>query len=134
MIETFPGVASGTIQPARYVSLDTANSMQLSQTGANGTIFGISGNWSNGVTLNGSSPPPHATIGQQVVGYIAPTICQLTIGTGGCAVGDKLASDANGQGVVTTTSGVSYGSIALQAVAAGQIAQVATVPPYTYVH
>ncbi len=121
-------LASGTINPASFVILDTANSMQVLQaTSATAApIYGVSARWSNSFSVYGVTlPPPVATIGQEVLVYHGDNmIAEITLGTAGCAVGDKLTADANGYGITTTTSGNVVGGYALQSGVAGDTVQI----------
>jgi hypothetical protein len=121
-------IASGTIQPNVFVSLDTANAGQVLQATAGGIIWGVSARWSDAPTIYGGTPPPCAVAGEEIGVYVDDTNAQLLIGTGGCNVGDKLKSDANGAGITTTTSGDQYGAFARQTCLAGDICQVKVKP------
>lgn len=113
------GIANGTINAYRFVQADSgalgqvSQSMLLAQGTANCRTIGIGPDYS---TSNGQALPYSPT------GYRS----QLTLGATVNA-GDRLKSDANGQGVPLANGGVTQqnvGAIALQSGNSGDIIYV----------
>lgn len=119
-------IAGGTLAPMTFAKVSTAADDTCLQAGANDVIIGI--------TQVGTDNPPGltgatsnaATVGESIQLYGLGDICSLTAGSGGWTAGDRLKSDASGNGVTIATSGVSQncGAVALETVAAGGIGRV----------
>ena len=124
-------IANGTIQPSRFVKLDTTagKNFYVIQAAAAGdtTVIGIS--------QPGSYDPPGTTgaatdaarQGLPLMVYTLGDVCLLKAGTGGWTAGDFLVTDANGAGVTVTLSGTSalfYSAKALETTSANELGRV----------
>lgn len=116
-------VASGNINPSVFVKLDTSNNFSVLQAGANARTIGITSEGTK-YAPGTNSNTYNAVQGDEVTVYGLGDVCLLTIGSGGCTVGDLLESDANGAGVTSTTSGHAVGAVALETRAYNEKARV----------
>ena len=125
-------IANGTVQPSRFVKLDTTAGklFNVIQAAANtdNTIIGISqpGSYDPPGTTGAASDAARAGLPLEV--YSVGDVCLLEIGAGGVTAGDYLTPDANGKGVtLTLTDGANvrcYGAKALETASAGDKARV----------
>lgn len=111
--------ARGNIVPATFVRLDTSSNFGVLAAGAGSQIIGIASEAGREAPLPSVSTVYAAQIGEELHVRGVGEVCLLTIG-GNVNPGDRLKSDASGQGVVTTTNGDEYGAIALESGASGQ--------------
>jgi hypothetical protein len=128
--------ASGSIVRCRFVKQSAAGTVAQQST-AGAFCVGISGDAGNSspIPLNTTDPPYAAVSGQQcnVIGFHdGSNFPVLEIGTGGCSAGDRLASDANGKGVVTTTNGHWLHAVAEEAASAGELCKVRWIEAILY--
>ncbi len=106
--------AQGNITPSTFVQLDANNDFSVVQATAGGRTFGIS--------QPGTKYPPGTPgdsglafqAGDAATIYGPGAVCLLLIGSGGCTRGNFLKSDANGNGIVSSTTGDAVGAIALE--------------------
>ena len=124
-------MANGTIQPNRFVKLDsgTPSAYKVLQCTANSSVpYGISQDGSlDPPGVNGSATDA-ARAGTELQIYVMNDICLLQVGSGGWTEGDFLMSDASGQGV-TQTSTNPIGAIALATQSAGDFGRVRVLGP-----
>lgn len=125
---SFTKVANGTIRPSRFVKLDTTADGLVLECDAGDQVYGISGPGTRNTPLDGLDDGNHAIAGENCLIYGPPEKeVLLEIGTGGCSPGDRLASDADGKGVVATAD--EYGAIASVMGVEGEVIPVQCVPP-----
>lgn len=105
------GTANGTINPSRFCITDTSVSNAFDQASANSQfLIGVSQEYSKNAPIPGASQEA-ADAGDPVFVYSVGEVCLLQSTTAGWTAGDRLTSDANGNGV--TASGTQYyGAIA----------------------
>ena len=125
-------LANGNITPSRFVKLDATVDGRVLLCGAGEQTFGVSQEGSRRAPLTGWDDGFAAIAGEGLRVYAAPEDreCFLEV-AGTTAVGDKLKSDANGLGVVTTTANDSIGGIAEEAATANQLCRVRLLMPGT---
>ena len=120
-------LANGTINPSRFVKLDTTTQGRVLQCGAGDKCLGISQlgtrrspevDSSGNAAQTGEPLGVHDEFGE---------LCGLTLG-GTVTVGDRLKSDANGKGVTTTTDQDEYGAIAKMNGVSGDVITVEVTP------
>jgi len=124
---TFPHVAGGDIRTCRFVKLSTSANNTVLEADANEAVIGISTDATRDAPQEGSSALAAADGEVLSITPFNGDPCLLEIGSGGCAAGDELKSDADGKGVVRASTGTTIqnvGAIALGAYAAGEIGQV----------
>lgn len=110
--------ASGTIRPCRFVKI--SGNFTCAEADANEDAIGIS-------YQDGKYPPlndlvtsnPHAENGDPVRLYVDGDICLLTYATT-ITAGQRLKSDADGQGTPTTGAGDLLRAIALEGGSVGE--------------
>lgn len=122
-------MANGTIVFARFVKLDpTANHKVIQCALVNDIIFGIAGDEARTTPTPdvGITPYQVAQVGEFLDVHPNTAECILAIGAGGCKAGDRLTSDATGQGVTNPKTGAPphIGAIALTAASANELALV----------
>jgi hypothetical protein len=123
-----PWEADGTINTARFVKRTGAADFRCLQCTGSDVPDGISQEGSMyapglGTIYGGASTDTvAATKGYQLKVYTVGDVCKLQAG-GAVANGNKLTSDASGQGVVAT-AGNWYGAEALGAAASGELVDV----------
>lgn len=126
-------IATGTIQPARFVSMDTTggNLFSVIQSVLNDTkIIGISQPGSEDAPGTTGAASDAARSGASLQVYGPGDVCLLEIGAGGITAGDWLESDANGKGItasLASATAVYYGAKALETAAASEKARVVVV-------
>lgn len=116
-------VASGNIYPARFVKLNTSAMGQVTQSGAGEKCFGISQEGSYNVPYLALDDGYAAIANIPLEVFVAGAVCLLTLG-GTVTRGDRLKSDASGQGVTTTSTGDEIGAEALASGTSGQMIPV----------
>jgi len=116
-------IANGTIQPSRFVVPDTSVNKAVDQASGNSAfIIGVSQEWSKLAPIPGASSEA-ADQGDPIKVYTIGDICLLQSTTAGWTAGDRLTSDANGNGL--TASGTNYyGAVALTTVSGAGLGQV----------
>jgi len=115
-------IATGNIQPMRFVKLSTTLDGKVTICGAGEKCFGISQRGtrrSEYVDTNGYA----ASAGEPLEVFTEGEECLLEAG-GTIAPGDYLKSGALGVGVATTTNLDFYGAVALQVGASGDLIKV----------
>jgi hypothetical protein len=115
-------IASGTVQPARFVTLSGDN--QVAQSVAGDFPFGISGPGQKFAPIdfgNGYTPPTEgADSGDPLIVYTLGEKCLVQLGAGGCSAGNALKPDGTGQAIAAgNTTNDAYGAIALEGGSAG---------------
>lgn len=122
-------VASGNINPARFVKQDTSNEAKALLCGAGDRISGISQQGTRRLDLAGTTLNDGycAVAGTQFEAAQTNERVPLQLG-GTVTVGDRLKSDSTGRGVVTTTDRDEYGAIAEQGGTVDQIIEVYSTP------
>jgi hypothetical protein len=122
-------LAGGTIRVSRFVKNDTEPFTVL-EADANEKIAGISqeGGRVAPIPTVTADPPEAAQDGEQLeIHSTDDRVVMLLIGTGGVTAGERIESDADGQGVtMATTAGTTreVGAIALETAIAGDLARV----------
>jgi hypothetical protein len=127
-------LAAGNISPSCFVKLLTTagGDGQVLQATAGDQTFGISQAGSRRAPLSGWDDGYCAILGENLRVYCTPedNYCFLVV-AGTTAPGDKLKSDANGNGVVTTTANDSIGAVSEENATALQLCRVRLLPPGT---
>lgn len=130
-------MANGNISPAVFVKIDTtsgADDKVIQATAGSGShgdpTQGISGVETDRAPLSDLiATQYHAQAGEPCHVYTVGDQCLLTIGAA-VTQGQRLKSDANGNGIPVTSDGDFYGAIALEAgTASGQMVRVQVVSP-----
>ena len=112
--------ANGTVQPSRFVVIDTSTSSRVIQASASTSpLVGVSQEWSKLAPTPGQTSEA-ADAGDPIKVYSLGELCLLQSTTAGWTAGDRLTADASGDGKTTTTAGDYYGAIALDTVS-GQV-------------
>jgi hypothetical protein len=128
-------IASGTIYPSRFVTLDTTTMGHVLQATAGQQVYGISGPGTDRPPFGALDTGQCAVIGEQLeifeAGDSHDTVVPLQLG-GTVTQGDRLKSDANGCGVTTTTTSQEVGAIAEVSGVSGNIVPVRLVFPVQY--
>lgn len=116
--------AGGDINPSRFIRLDTSDdNTAVECSAATAAILGISTDATKVAPQDGASTLA-AEAGDHVEWRKDGDVALLELGTGGATRGDTLTSDANGQGITTTTDANFYGAIALESGSAGDKIEV----------
>lgn len=116
-------IANGTIQPSRFVKLDTTagklfNVLQAAAS-TDSTLIGISQPGSFDPPGTTGSATDAARAGQELSVYSIGDVCLLELG-GTVTAGDYLMSDASGKGVIATlTDGTTIRHIGAKALESG---------------
>ena len=124
---TFQHVAGGDIRTCRFVKLSASANNTVLEADANEAVIGISTDATRDAPQEGSSALAAADTEVVSITPFNGDPCLLEIGSGGCAAGDILKSDADGKGVVCASTGTTVqniGAIALSAYAAGEFGMV----------
>lgn len=115
-------LAGGTIRTARFVKITAAHT--VSEADANEKVAGISQVGSNKAPLSDLVSTNYAAeVGEQLQTYGPGDECLITAGDT-ITAGDRLKSDADGQGVPVAGTGTTlqeYGAIALDAGSVGEL-------------
>lgn len=122
MIKSY--VAGGTIQPATFVIIDTSNPAEQVVAASANTQFmaGIAQESSESAPIPGATTQA-AVLGDPIKVYGIGEICLLQATTAGWTTGDKLTSNASGQGV-TAGSAQAVGAIAQETVSGAVLGRV----------
>lgn len=122
---SFTKTANGNIAPSRFVRLDTTADGRVVQAGAGEKIYGISQPGTRRASYSSLDDGYCAIVGEslQIYGPGSDKDVMLELG-GTVSAGDRLKSDADGKGVVTTTSGNEVGAIAQVGGTSGQLIPV----------
>lgn len=120
--------AGGNINPAVFVKLSAAAPHTALQAGSGDRVIGVSQQGTKlAQGLLGVSNTYAAQSGDEMDMFGDGDITRLTLGSGGCAAGDLLVSDANGCGVTASNVGTAVqwvGAIALEDGNAGEKVEV----------
>lgn len=100
-------VAGGTIEPCRFVKAGTANHTVL-QADAAAVCLGVSGEDAELAPTAASVATAHATSGDPVTVHPPGAICLLQMGSGGCTRFLPVKSDANGKGVIASSTNPAF--------------------------
>ena len=120
-------VATGNIRPCRFVKMDTGEDNSGAEADANEVTLGISEEGTEAAPIPSQTTQYHASDGTPIGLYSAGDICLLKAGSGGWTRGDRLKSDADGQGVTIASSGTTVqniGAIGLESAAEGAFGRV----------
>lgn len=119
-------IAEGTITPFTFIKAGTLG-------GGGGLVCGL-GDRPIGISFKDSrrsdyvdttaAPGTLALVNEPFSIYTEASECFLRIGSGGCVQGDVLKPDSSGFGIVDASDTISYGAVALQTGASGDIAKV----------
>lgn len=128
-------VANGNISPMRFVKQDTTSGVKdrVLQAGAGSRIYGVSQQGVRNAPLAGWDDGYAAIAGENLMIFGFPEKdVRLELGTGGATVGALLKSDANGCGVITTSTGDEVGARAEEAGSVGDFIRVTLISPTQY--
>lgn len=115
--------ANGTIQPSRFVIIDTSTSSRVIQaSAATSPLVGVSQEWSKLAPTPGQSSEA-ADAGDPIKVYSLGDLCLLQSTTAGWTAGDRLTSDGNGNGITASSTNY-YGAIALDTVSGAALGRV----------
>lgn len=122
-------VANGTIRVARFVKIDSSDNNSVLEADANERVIGISqiGGRTAPTPDVTTDPPEAAQAGEHLNVHFVGEECLLRIGSGGCAAGALLKSDADGQGVAIAESAGNKqeaGAMALETASENEYARV----------
>lgn len=123
-------MANGNILPYSFVKIDTSTVFRVIQAAANSDIlYGIASEQVKNPPIPQDTSTQYAAVaGDELKVYCVGSECLIKLGTGGCTAGDRLTSDASGNGV-TATSGQIAGAIALDTGIAGDLRRVRVIDP-----
>lgn len=124
------GIANGNILPYSFVKLDSTTPFNFIQAGAvTDVLFGVSQESTDAAPIPQLTGTQYAAVqGEMLKIYAEGSRCLLKIGAGGCTAGDRLTSDASGNGV-TGASGNIVGAIARDTRANGELCWVDVIAP-----
>lgn len=121
-------IASGDINPCRFVTRDSDANYSVSEADANEIVAGISGSGTRSAPYPGLASALHAAANDTVVVHQEPDDEVLLEAGGTFNAGDRLKSDADGKGVAIAGTGTTiqhFGAIANEAAtASGQLVRV----------
>lgn len=126
MFETLPGIAGGTIRPARFIKQSAAADATFLEANANEWPVGISAEGPRDAPLDGASGDI-ASATHQFEYYSEGRVCVLEIGGGGVTRGAAIKSDADGKGVLAATTGTTeqnIGAYASESALEGELCRV----------
>ena len=127
------GVANGNIGVCVFVRPDPTSIGRFIQCGANEKIAGISQPGTNAFPYPGLDSPYAAQLGEEFKFWPLGSQWALLRLGGTVSPGDRLESDANGNGVVSTVSGHEIGAFAMWiGGSAGVIIPVLMIGPATH--
>lgn len=109
--QSFSKVADGNIRPYRFVKLSTTTEGRVLEADAGNKIYGISQEGTRRPPYSGLDDGFAAIQGESLRIYGQGAKCFLTLG-GDVTAGDRLKSDADGQGVTASSDTEEYGAIA----------------------
>ena len=119
-------VANGTVNPSTFVRIDATDNNKVIAASANSQfLIGVAQEWSK------NAPIPNATqeaadAGDPLKVYGVGDICLLQATTAGWTAGDRLTSDANGNGVTASSTNY-YGAVALTTLSGAGLGRVQVV-------
>lgn len=122
-------VAGGTIRVSRFVKVSTAADHTVLEADANEVPFGISqaGGRTAPIPDVTADPAEAAQSGEHLDVHQEGEEVLLRAGTGGWTRGDRLKSDADGQGIPIATTGTTIqhiGAVAMESASAGELGRV----------
>lgn len=112
-------LAGGDIRVMRFVKQDTSADNQVLEADTNERVIGISQEGGREAPLPSVTTNYAAQSGEPIHVYGPGEQCLLTLGSGGCAAGDRLKSDTDGNGVSIATTGVTKQFAGARALSAG---------------
>lgn len=118
--------ADGNISPACFVKISTASNNRVLQAGANDELIGVSQKGTRRTPYPGLNDGYAAIQGEGLGVFLLGQTAPLLMG-GTVTAGDRLKSDANGNGV-TASTGDHYGAITPMSAIAGQIVECQVQP------
>lgn len=122
MFGSFGKIAGGNIAPCRFVVLGTGNT--VTQSGANGLVWGISDKATRNAPLSGLDDG-YAAVSGDMLNVIGPGDDEALLELGGTvSIGQRIKSDADGKGVAATANLDCVGAICLQAGVSGDFVKV----------
>jgi hypothetical protein len=108
-------IANGTINPSCFVVCDTVVNNAVDQaSAATSFIMGVSQEWSKFAPIP-SATQEAADVGDSLKVYSVGEVCLLQATSAGWTQGDRLTSNALGQGITATGTNY-YGAVALTTV------------------
>jgi hypothetical protein len=117
------GLANGTIGCSTFVVIDTTTGNAFDQASSNSQfLIGVAQEFAD------NAPIPGATVnaaqqGEELMVYSVGEICLLAASSAGWTAGDRLTSNASGQGI--TASGANYyGAVARTTLVSGGLGWV----------
>lgn len=120
----FVNGAAGSISPSVFVVFDTTNNKSVNQaSGTSAFIVGVSQEYSKYAPIPGASTVAADTQGDPILVYQDTNECLLQSTTAGWTAGDRLTSNASGQGVTASSTNY-YGAIALTTMSGAGLGQV----------
>jgi hypothetical protein len=119
----YPGIANGTIAPARFVKQDTTTNNAFLQAGSGDKVVGISQKGTRRTPYSGLDDGNAAIAGEPLHVFGPPETAPLELG-GTVAAGDLLKPDTNGKGITAGSDGDFYGALSPQAGGSGDIIEV----------
>lgn len=120
----FVNGAAGTINPSTFLVQDTTNPKAVNQaSGTSSFIIGVAQEWVKYAPIPNATTIAADTLGDPIKVYQIGDICLLQATSAGWTAGDRLTSNASGQGVTATTSNF-YGALALTTMTTAGLGQV----------
>lgn len=121
----FVNGAGGTINPSTFVVFDTTNNKSVNQaSAATALIIGVAQEYAKYGPTPGATTYAADALADPVKVYQIGDTCLLSASTAGWTAGDKLTSNASGQGITTTSSGNYFGAVALTTMSGAGLGQV----------
>lgn len=117
-------VAGGTIQPSTFVLINGSNQV-IAASGNSAFLQGVAQEWSKSAPIPGATSEA-ADNGDPVAIYGLGEVCLLQATTAGWTAGDRLTSNASGQGV-TASGSQYYGAVALATLSGAGLGRVQVV-------
>ena len=115
--------ANGTIYPSRFVTIDpTSQNRVIQASGTSQPLAGISQEWSKLAPTPGATQEA-ADQGDQLAVYQVGDVAFLQSTASGWTAGDRLTSDANGNGI-TASSTNNFGAVALETLSVAALGRV----------
>jgi hypothetical protein len=133
---SFTKVAGGTIQPSRFVYLDTSSTDPdgvLQATGGTIPLYGISQPGTRNAPYSPLDDGNAALIGETIMIYGPPNKDVILELGGTVTTGDYLTADSNGKGVTQAVSSANtnwIGAVAMEAGVSGDLIRVQLFPSY----
>lgn len=125
-------IANGNVLPYSFVKMDATAPFKVIQAAAASDVpIGIAAEYTQATPLPSDSSTQYAaTAGNELRVYSVGTRCLLKAGSGGLTVGNRVVSDASGNGVTGTTGQIS-GAVADGSAASGELCWVLVTDPIT---